>query len=303
MGQRFISMHWQHWLIVIIYFLAFLSCIFALIWWKRRTRRPFGDDLKLLRGPGESQFKLYLKQEENEVFYLMSTALVPLLMASAGLQLVTLAPQSLQLGILVGTLLAFGAAFWLSARWYARHTLESTNHYLGYFGERIVAEFLEPLKAQGWRILHDVPFENNGAKFNLDHIAIGPQGVFAIETKTFRKPNLRPKDNDHKVVFDGRNLEWPKGRNNDALEQAERNAMHLAKVIKQETGEHVFITPILALPGWYVDPRPSRESRLCRVTNPKGLSKFLPAGPVVLDGTKIAAIASKLEHRCRDVVY
>lgn len=296
-------MLWKHWLFAIVYFLAFLGCIFALMWWKRRTRRPFGDDLKLLRGPGESQFKLYLKQEENEVTYLMCVALVPALVALAGLQLVTIAPQSLKLAVLVGTLLAFGAAFWLSARWYARHTLENFNRYLGYFGERIVAEFLEPLKSQGWRILHDVPFENNGTKFNLDHVAIGPQGVFAIETKTFRKLHLRPKANDHKVVFDGRNLEWPGRRDNSALEQAERNAMHLAKTIKHETGEHVFVTPILALPGWYVDTRPSRESRLCRVTNPKGLSKFLPAGPAVLDDTKIAAITSNLESRCRDVVY
>ena len=42
---------------------------------------------------------------------------------------------------------------------------------------------------------------------------------------------------------------------------------------------------------------------LAKVTNPKGLPKFLASGPNVLDASKIAAIAMKLEARCRDVEY
>lgn len=299
-------MNWKHALFAVGYFLVFMASALALMWWqrrKRKTRRPFGDDFKLLRGPGESQFRLYLKREENELLYLAGATLVPVLVGQTCLQLVTLAPQALKLPAFIGMLLAFGAAFWLSARWYARHTQENFNRYLGYFGERIVAEHLEPLKASGWRILHDVPFENNGTKFNFDHVAIGPQGVFVIETKTYRKGSARPGFDDHKVVFDGRDLEWPWGKDNDPLEQAERNAMQLAKAIKSETGEHAFVTPILALPGWFVELRSIREGRLCRVTNPKGLSKYLPAGPAILNAAKITAFASMLENRCRDVTY
>lgn len=299
-------MNWKHVLLAGGYFAIFLGCVVALIWWqrrKRKTRRPFGDDLKLLRWPGESQFRLYLKQEENELIYVAGAGLVPVFVGLVGLESMALVPQVLKLPVFIGTLLAFGAAFWFSARWYARHTQENFNRYLGYFGERIVAEHLEPLKGCGWRILHDVPFENNGAKFNLDHVAVGPQGVFVIETKTFRKGNARPGFDDHKVVFDGRDLEWPWGKDNDSLEQAERNAMHLAKTIKSETGEHVFVTPVLALPGWFVESRHAREGRLCRVSNPKTLPKFLPSGAAVLNSAKIAAIASKLEDRCRDVAY
>lgn len=162
---------------------------------------------------------------------------------------------------------------------------------------------MEPLKGEGWRILHDLPGLANGHKFNLDHVAIGPQGVFVIETKTRRKGNARPGFDDHKVLFNGRNLEWPMGVDNRGLEQAERNAVWLADTIKGEIGERVHVSPILTLPGWWVENKPARDARMAKVTNPKALPRFISAGPVVLNAAQIASIAGKLESRCRDVEY
>jgi hypothetical protein len=47
-------------------------------------------------------------------------------------------------------------------------------------GERLVGRVLESLHEQGWRVLHDISF--GGA--NIDHVAIGPGGIFTIETKS-----------------------------------------------------------------------------------------------------------------------
>ena len=55
---------------------------------------------------------------------------------------------------------------------------------LGYQGERYVAEELNRLMAFGYQAFHDVPFDNG----NMDHVLVGPTGVFVIETKTPRKP-------------------------------------------------------------------------------------------------------------------
>jgi len=299
-------MTWKHTLIGLAYFGGFMATTVAMIFWQRRqrkTRKPFGDDFKLLRGPGESQFKIYLKQEETDMFWLMGAVMVPVTVMGIGIQAVIAMPDVMKLGALGVTAIAFFASFWLSARWFARHMQQGFNRYLGYFGERIVAEHLDPLKGQGWRILHDVPGLANGTKFNLDHVAIGPQGIFAIETKTRRKGNARPGFDDHKVYFDGRDLVWPWGEDNHGLEQAERNAVWLAGAIKDETGERVHVTPILTLPGWWVEMKPTRESRLARVTNPKALPKFLASGPAMLNAVQIATIADKLAARCRDVEY
>lgn len=299
-------MNWTQPFLLLVYLVFFMGSIAAMIWWARRqrkTRLPFGDDLKLQRGPGETQLTLVRKFDEEGFMWMVWAATAPatvvLLLLMGTLKL----PKDLQLAGVAVTLLAFMAVFILAARWFARKAQESGNRYLGYFGERLVAEYLEPLKAQGWRIFHDVPALNNGHKFNLDHVAVGPTGVFAIETKTRRKGGARPGFDDHKVYFDGHVLVWPWGEDSHGLDQTERNAAWLSETLAVEVGERIPVTPILTLPGWWVEMKPSRDPRLCRVTNPKGLAKFLPNAAVVLSSEQIVSIAGKLEVRCRDVEY
>ena len=50
-------------------------------------------------------------------------------------------------------------------------------------GERDVAEYLNDLRKLDCYVLHDLP----GKDFNIDHIIVSKQGVFAVETKTFSK--------------------------------------------------------------------------------------------------------------------
>ncbi|RUO90754.1 NERD domain-containing protein [Corallococcus sp. AB018] len=52
-------------------------------------------------------------------------------------------------------------------------------------GEERVGRLLEPLRAQGWFIQHDVRIGQNGA--NVDHLVIGPPGVYVINTKFLRQ--------------------------------------------------------------------------------------------------------------------
>jgi hypothetical protein len=299
-------MTWKNELILLGYLALFGACVAVLLWrqkCQRKTRLPFGEDLKLLRAPGETQLGLVRKLEEDSLIWLLGAAALPLtVFIILGFVTVRL-PATVQLGGVAITLLAAGATFYVSAKWFAGKTREIGNRYLGYFGERVVAEHLEPLKAQGWRIFHDVPATANGHPFNLDHVAVGPTGAYVIESKTRRKGGARPGFDDHKVYFDGHVLVWPWGEDNHGLEQAERNAIWLADTLLAETGEHVPVMPVLILPGWWVEMKPSRDPRPCRVTNPKGLSKFLPGGVVVLAQDQIAAIAAKLEARCRDVAY
>lgn len=299
-------MTWKHELVLIGYFVLFCGSVVAMVWWHRRqrkTRLPFGEELRLLRTPGETQLEYVRKFDEDGLLWMVFACLFPAVVGFALLYVTTKLPAVLQLGGLAVTIVGFILTFILAARWFTRKAQEYSNRYLGYFGERIVAEHLEPLKQQGWWIFHDVPGQNNGTKFNIDHIAVGPNGVFVIETKTRRKGGARPGFDDHKVYFDGRALVWPWGEDNHGLEQAERNAVWLADTLKKETGEKVFVTPFLTLPGWWVENKPSRDSRLCRVLNSKGLPKFLANGPTTLEQKQIDAIAAKLEARCRDVEY
>lgn len=299
-------MTWTQVLFYVGYMALFIGSVAVMLWWhkqQRKTRLPFGDEQRLLRAPGETQLKKVRQFDEDGFMWMMWAAVGPATLALLLLLGTMQLPPSLRLAGVAITVIAFVAAFYWATRWFADKARESRDRYLGYFGERLVAENLEPLKQQGWRVFHDVPATSNGHAFNLDHVVVGTGGVYTIETKTRRKGVARPGFEAHKVYFDGQALVWPWGEDNHGLEQAERNAIWLADTLKAELGERVHVVPILALPGWWVEMKPARETRLCRVVNPKGLPKLLPGGSAVLDERQVASIAAKLEARCRDVEY
>ncbi|MCP9487447.1 MAG: NERD domain-containing protein [Gaiellaceae bacterium MAG52_C11] len=62
----------------------------------------------------------------------------------------------------------------------SRYGNEAVDYFAGGRGELRVAEELEPLREQGWTIIHNVPREGRG---NLDHFVSGSTGAYAIETK------------------------------------------------------------------------------------------------------------------------
>jgi hypothetical protein len=301
------TVHWKEILLGSGYFAFFMISVGAMLLWQKRyrkRRKPFPDDFRLLRAPGETQLNWIRSFDENAFLYVMVAGAVPVGVASVLLLLIQRLAGVWVLGGLVVGLVVFSGAYIGAARWLTGRMAESWDRYLGYFGERYVAEWLEPLRERGWRVFHDVPCVAHGKKFNIDHVAVGPGGVFVIETKTRRKGAARHGCKDNEVFFDGQVLDWPWGEDNHGLEQAERNAVWLADTLKAETGERAQVYPILTLPGWWVqEVKPMKNPRLARVANPKWLPKWLSGAPVILNEKQVAAIASKLEERCRDVKY
>jgi Nuclease-related domain len=54
----------------------------------------------------------------------------------------------------------------------------------GAAGERRTAHLLAALERQGWVVLHDLAVPRSQA--NIDHLVIGPGGVFVIDSKQYR---------------------------------------------------------------------------------------------------------------------
>lgn len=106
---------------------------------------------------------------------------------------------------------------------------------------------LNRLVAQGCTVLHDLPAEG----FNIDHVVIAPRAVYAVETKSFRKPAKASEAQTYQVTFDGQVLRFPDFIEKDAVAQAERYAGWLQRVLR-DTGFDVPVVPALALPGWMV---------------------------------------------------
>jgi hypothetical protein len=90
-----------------------------------------------------------------------------------------LAPR---LGLIVAGL-AVAAAGW--GLWF-RPSPDAVAWRRGAAGERRTARLLAALERHGWAVLHDLAIP--GSRANLDHLAIGPAGVFVIDSD--RHPTL-----------------------------------------------------------------------------------------------------------------
>ncbi len=163
---------------------------------------------------------------------------------------------------------------------------------LGYDCELAVGQDLTQLISKGFKIFHDFPADG----FNIDHIAIGPTGVFAIETKGRSKHVNAEKDN-WKLTFDGKTLKFPGWSESKPITQAIKQAQWLNLWLSSATGEPQKITPVLAIPGWFIN---RTEPSNLLIYNGKN-SDFLAKRTIVLSEKRIHDISVHVENKCRDV--
>jgi hypothetical protein len=277
----------------------------------RQDRAPFPDNTRLLRAPGESLQRRLDEIDERLLDVSLLALGLPAVAYGAQLYLAAQlrATHPLAAGLLVWLGLAgLLTAFYLGSRRLLALIERRRNTRLGLFGERIVAEHLETLKTAGHRVFHDLPAEKHadGNVATIDHVVVGPAGVFAIETKTRRKGRARVGFMAHEIIFDGEALAYPWGEDRHGLAQAHRQAEWLARHLADQTGIAAPIFAFLVFPGWSI----IRKGRgPVHALSPRELPAAVTAPPVApvglpghpLDAAKIERIASALEARCRDV--
>ncbi|MDP3069190.1 MAG: nuclease-related domain-containing protein [Opitutaceae bacterium] len=283
------------------YLVLFLIGVGGIGFWRIKRRRETPPlEFKLLRGPGESLRQRMNKFDQDFLLQVGGAAIAPVAagLVTVGL-LAWLAPQlqpSYGLAIIAAV---FIGALVASGNWALRRLLRDRDDRLGYLGERSVGETLGELVERGYRVFHDLPAGLSAGAFNIDHVVIGANGIFAIETKTRRKEPARPGHEPHKVAYDGKRLIWPWAEETLALEQAEARARWLSEWLHQTTGVEISALPVLVLPGWYVT---TIVPGTVMVVNHKLLSGAITrAHKVTLGEEQIETIARQLEERCRDV--
>ncbi len=284
-----------------IYLFAYIAVVGGIWYWRlnRRNDKPPVKE-KLLRAPGESLHRKVERFDEHLFLHFAGSALVPLLVMAIGLLLLGKSPESFQpWGILI-LILIIGGILYLSARWILRLLDQRRNHYLGYFGERHVGEILEALRPKGYFIYHDVPAHEANPPFNIDHVIVGPTGIFCVETKTRRKGAARPGFEEHKIIFDGQQLIYPWGQDTFGLAEARNRAGWLESWLNQLLGRKTPVQAILVFPGWWVE---EQAVNTVRVINPKQIEPIIQRGNVLLSPEQIELIVNELETRCRDIEF
>jgi hypothetical protein len=176
-------MNWTGLISFLGYLVVFFGVLLGVVWWdrrRRRTRKPFPENLRLLRMPGEYLWRRVIENEENELQWWGLMMLVPIVAGAVMLHIAGWFFRSSPVAGLVLAIIIFILTLLVSARWIQKRLQRRADDYLGFFGERYVAEWLDPLKAEGWFIFHDVPCEGATARFNLDHVAVGPNGIWVV---------------------------------------------------------------------------------------------------------------------------
>lgn len=146
----------------------------------------------------------------------------------------------------------------------------------------------------GFHIFHDVP----AREFNIDHVIVGPTGVFAVETKGRAK---RTQKGGWEVEYDDRGLAFAGAAPTDEpIVQASRQAKWLKDWLSSAIGESIAVQPVLVLPGWFIK-RTSKPG--VPVLASKDLENYFKNCRVEreLPAQVIERVRHQLDQRCRNV--
>ena len=279
------------------FLLALAGAVLGLIHWKDRKKRlPFTQ--KILRPPGESLRLRLIELDEklNECFVqLFLSAYSPLVMAGL-VAMQGVRPTVGVWGALVTV--AVIASIWSAFRLWKLIKLRRRIR-LGFEGERHVGEALNQLMLVGYRVFHDFLITDKPRSIrNIDHIAIGPNGVFAVETKTPRK--VKAEDGATVTVLDNA-LQYPWGVDRRDLEQAQEEAKWLSEWLSKMSPQPVSVGSILVLPGWFIDRRARSP---VAVLSGSEVAANVPKlnGPATSE-SEIRRLAAIIEDRNRSIEY
>ncbi len=209
------------------------------------------------------------------------------------------APFLAAVGVLVAVVMFFAALAVVETRfaaiaamvtalaflWYVVKELPSDVIYWGRGAEaeRRVGVALETLEPHGFVVLHDRRAVGRGG--NIDSIAVGPQGVFVIETK-----------------YRGRGVEIVQGRLEvggreqvEVIRQVTDLAILVQVTIADEVNAHrMTVAPVICIGNRSVSGGERVGGVL--VTDTKSVSQRLTATPILLEPEAVQEIAKKLDY-------
>ncbi|MFJ7997134.1 nuclease-related domain-containing protein [Streptomyces sp. NPDC096310] len=124
--------------------------------------------------------------------------------------------------------------------WFARLLMrllgqedESAPWRKGLAGEKIVGAELDRLRSRGWMALHSIPLPSGA---DIDHLLIGPGGVFCLNTKNFSDARVWVGDNAVKVNG---------GSGHPYLRNSRNEGRRASTTLARACGVAISVTPVL----------------------------------------------------------
>lgn len=156
---------------------------------------------------------------------------------------------------------------------------------VGASGEVAVGRRLQRL-GEGWHVIHSVPVGDKDT--DIDHVVIGPPGVFTVNTKNHSGRNVWVHTHAFKVS----------GHNQHYLRKSRAEAKRAAKLLSAACGFSVPVEPIIVVLSAKLTVK--GQPRDVSVGGPRTICRWLTSRPPVLSPEAIEDI---YEHARRDVTW
>lgn len=141
---------------------------------------------------------------------------------------------------------------------------------------------------QGYTSFHDIVYDG----FNIDHLLIGPVGIFVIETKGHEGPVSNEGD---VLLLKGK----PTQKN--FLNQTWSQIYHIRDILKKQTGKEWPVSPVLCFSNAYVEVR--EKVKGVSVVNAGYLDKFIARQKTVLSQDDISRITSLIGGSITEIQF
>ncbi|MBA2726389.1 MAG: NERD domain-containing protein [Actinobacteria bacterium] len=149
------------------------------------------------------------------------------------------------------------------ARILKEHTPERAYR-VGATGEETVGSRLDRLPQDEWMALHDIVLNNKGT--NLDHLVIGPPGIFSINTKHHPKAKILVSEKSFQV----------NGYRTNYFPVAVHEANKVASALSRAMGKEAIVRPLIVVMGaeLEVKTKPAGVAVIRRRDLPKWFTKL-----------------------------
>jgi len=283
-------------LVTVVLFDGILSLLM-----KRFSRRSPGGgrEGRMLRLPGEGRWERMEQVRDQLQMELLDALCVPLVVAGIPALIVMALPSGAARVVLL-CLIGTGCVVSIAYRGWRILGLmrELRKLKADVRAERLVADQLHTAAGGGFHVFHDAVVPGPQKLYHIDHLVVGPTGVYAIETRTHEKPAEAAKSSGDRVAFNGVALEWPTGpADAESPREATAHAERVQTYLHERLGVAVPVQPVLALPGWQVE---GAGYGALAVVNPRQFPSLLFSRPV-LDGRTVDAIRRQFDTLCRTV--
>lgn len=162
----------------------------------------------------------------------------------------------------------------LMARLLGVHTDERAWR-IGAKGEAKVGKKLDKLP-DGWHVLHNVPVGEHDS--DIDHVVIGPGGVFTLNTK--HHPGGRIRIAEDTFMVNGRKTRY--------LHISRFEAERASKLLSEATGFALHVEPIIVVVG--ADITRKADPAGVHVVYRETLTRWFAKRPEVLPGDRVQAV-------------